>query len=241
MSFALVGIGLYVRRNLHESPVFVAAIESAPPVRLPLAAVFRYAFGPMVIISLCMLTQSNMLQIFTVFGLVYGIEHAGAARVDMLNGMLIGNLVGCCLMAVYGHLSDRIGRRPLVIASMALSVIYADLVFFPALSSGNGWVVMFGVAGASAFIQPMIFGVSASYLAELIPDPRLRFTGVGFGASLGSLVSGFFPAIAQLLYQWTGTLYGPIGYYGLVAGISIFAVWKGRETRSVSLLNGRAE
>ncbi|HLY55638.1 MAG TPA: hypothetical protein VKS60_08780, partial [Stellaceae bacterium] len=86
-----------------------------------------------------------------------------------------------------------------------------------------------------AVIQPMIFAVSASYFAELIRDARLRFTGIGVGGSLGSVIGGAFPAIASALYAASGTIWAPLAYYAFISVVSIAAVLATSETRDVTL------
>jgi MFS family permease len=231
----LVLVGIYVRRHVAESPVFLAAMTERPPARVPLAALLRREGGTTLVICLCTITQSSMLALFSIFALVYGIGALHASRADLLDGILIGNAVGCFAMPVYGRLSDRIGRRPLIIASLTIAPVFAALVYYPLLSSGDHMLVRLVTAIPPALIQPMIFAITASYFSELIRDSRLRFTGIGFGGSVGSVIGGAFPAIAGSLLSATGTIWGPLSFYAVLSVVSITTVLAARETRDVVL------
>lgn len=234
-SAVLVLVGLYVRSRVEESPVFRAAQATRQLEAMPLLGVLRRALRETLTIGLCSITQSNMINVFTVFGLVYGIGTLGAARADMLDGILVGNVVGVLSNPFYGALSDRLGRRPLILAAMLSAGLYLAFGFIPLLATRDSLLVTVGTAIPGALIQPMIFAVGASYFAELIPDARLRFTGVGLGGSIGGVIGGFFPAIANTLLLWAPGGSGPIAYYEAVTAVSILAVLGARETRHLRL------
>ncbi len=235
LSAVLVLLGFYIRRKVAESPILLAAMAAHAPERIPLVALLRRAGGPTLTVFLCNITQSGMVNLFSVFGLVYGVGHLGVSRSDMLTGILLGNVVGVVANPLYGRLSDRIGRRSIIIAAMVVAVLYAAFVFFPVLALGDPWMVVLVTAIPPALIQPMIFGTGASFFTELIPDARLRFTGVGLGSSGGSLVGGFLPAIADQLLSATGSIWGPVTYYATLSAVSIGAVLLARETRQLDL------
>ncbi|HLY56610.1 MAG TPA: MFS transporter, partial [Stellaceae bacterium] len=153
-SAVLVLLGLYVRRHVAESPVFTAAMSARAPEPVPVAALLRRELRPTVVICLVQITQSSMLAIFTVFALVYGIGQGHVARADLLDGILIGNALGAVAMPAFGQLSDRLGRRPLIIFSLTLAVIYAALVLFPLLGTARAMVVTLVMAIPPAVIQP---------------------------------------------------------------------------------------
>ena len=81
----------------------------------------------------------------------------------------------------------------------------------------------------------MVFAVEGSWYPELFSDPRIRFSGVGFGRQIGSMMGGFFPLIGTQLYLSTGSTWGPAGYYLFTSVLSILAVMWGRETNKESL------
>ena len=231
LSFVLVLVGIYVRLKIAESPVFSAAVSARAPEKFPLITMLKREPKPALIVFLTTITESGMLQIFTVFALAFSIQTLGIDRAILLNGIFLGNIAGIVMNPFFGWLSDYTGRRPLIAGSLVLAMLYVSFVFFPLLQTKDPTLVTLAIAIPPAFIQTMIFAVEGSWYAELFRDSRVRFSGVGFARQMGSLVGGFFPLIAFSLYASTGSVWGPAGYYLFTSVISLAAVFAGRETR----------
>jgi MFS family permease len=160
----------------------------------------------------------------------------GAAQLDlstsvMLNGILYGNIVGIAANPLFGRMSDHVGRRPIIVASIVIGALYAAFVFFPLLETHNTAIVTLAIAIPPAVIQTLIFSVEGSFYAEQFRSARLRFSGLGFSRQLGGVVGGLFPLIATALVAGTDTIWSVIGYYVLLSVISLGAVVAARETR----------
>jgi MFS family permease len=235
LSFVLVLVGLYVRMRIAESPIFSAAMAAKAPERFPLVTMLKQEPKPALIVFLCTITESSMLQIFTVFALSFSIGTLHIDRAILLNGIFLGNIAGIVMNPFFGWLSDYTGRRPLIAGSLILAMLYVSLAFFPLLQSKDPTLVTLAIAIPPAVIQTMIFAVEGSWYAELFRDSRVRFSGVGFARQMGSLVGGFFPLIATALYAATDSVWGPAGYYLFCSLISLAAVAAGRETSNESL------
>jgi MFS family permease len=231
LSFVLVLVGIYVRTKIAESPIFSAAVSARAPEKFPLITMLKQEPKPALIVFLTTITESGMLQIFTVFALAFSIQTLGIDRAILLNGIFLGNIAGIVMNPFFGWLSDYTGRRPLIAGSLILAMLYVSFVFFPLLQTKDPTLVTLAIAIPPAFIQTMIFAVEGSWYAELFRDSRVRFSGVGFARQMGSLVGGFFPLIAFSLYASTGSVWGPAGYYLFTSVISLAAVYAGRETR----------
>jgi MFS family permease len=231
LSFVLVLVGIYVRMKIAESPIFSAAVSARAPEEFPLITMLKQEPKPALIVFLTTITESGMLQIFTVFALAFSIQTLGIDRAILLNGIFLGNIAGIVMNPFFGWLSDYTGRRPLIAGSLILAMLYVSFVFFPLLQTKDPTLVTLAIAIPPAFIQTMIFAVEGSWYAELFRDSRVRFSGVGFARQMGSLVGGFFPLIAFSLYASTGSVWGPAGYYLFTSVISLAAVYAGRETR----------
>jgi MFS transporter, MHS family, shikimate and dehydroshikimate transport protein len=235
LSFVLVLVGVYVRMKIAESPIFAQAVSTKAPERFPLVTMLKKEPKPALIVFLTTITESSMLQVFTVFALAFSIQTLGIDRAILLNGIFLGNIAGIVMNPFFGWLSDHTGRRPLIAGSLILAMIYVAFIFFPLLQTKDPTLVTLAIAIPPAFIQTMIFAVEGSWYAELFRDSRVRFSGVGFARQMGSLVGGLFPLIATSLYVATGSVWGPAGYYLLISCISLGAVYAGRETRRESL------
>ena len=235
LSFVLVLVGVYVRMKIAESPIFSQAVAAREAERFPLVTMLKTEPKPALIVFLCTITESGMLQIFTVFALAFSLGTLHIDRTILLNGIFLGNIAGIVMNPFFGWLSDYTGRRPLIAGSLIIAMIYVSFFFFPLLQTKDPTLVMLAIAIPPAVIQTMIFAVEGSWYAELFRDSRVRFSGVGFARQMGSMVGGFFPLIATSLYAYTGSVWGPAGYYLFTSVISLAAVYAGRETRHEQL------
>jgi MHS family shikimate/dehydroshikimate transporter-like MFS transporter len=231
-SAVLVLVGVYVRIKVSESPLFRRALATTEQrERLPLITALRREPKACVTTFLCTITETSMLQMFTVYALVYGVQTLHIDRAVLLNGVLIGNLFGIVANPLFGRISDFVGRRPMIAASLLIGAGYVAFVYFPLLRSQNTVLITLAIAIPPAVIQTLIFAVEGSFYAELFRSARQRFSGLGFSRQLGGVLGGLFPIFATSLFVTTGTIWSVIGYYVAVSAISLGAVLAARETR----------
>ncbi|WP_027944870.1 MFS transporter [Amycolatopsis taiwanensis] len=233
-SAVLVLVGVYVRAKIEESPVFKAATRHAPR-RVPLAAALRQEPRACITVFLCTIAETSMLQLFTVYILVYGKQALGIDTAVMLQGVLIGNIVGIFANPLFGRLSDFVGRRVMLGSSLVVGVLYVPFVFFPLLRTHNEALIILAIAIPPAIIQTPLFSTEGSFYAELFRDAGRRFSGLGVSRQLGGVVGGFFPLIATSLLAASGSIWLVIGYYIVISAISFTAVLSARETNRETL------
>jgi MHS family shikimate/dehydroshikimate transporter-like MFS transporter len=229
LSAVLVVVGVYVRTRIDESPVFTKAVREAPP-KAPLLVALREEPKACLTVFLCVITETSMLQLFTVYALVYGGGELGIPTSVMLNGVLIGNIVGIAMNPLFGRLSDFVGRRVLIAASLVIGALYTAFAFFPMLASGNTALIVLALAIPPAFIQTMIFATEASFFAELFRGAARRFSGLAVSRQVGGIAGGLFPLIAAAAYAAAGSVWAVVGYYAAISAISLAAVLAARET-----------
>jgi MHS family shikimate/dehydroshikimate transporter-like MFS transporter len=229
LSAVLVLVGVYVRARVAESPLFLAAVQAAPR-RLPLAVALREEPRACVTVFLATITETSMLQLFTVYALVYGHQALHIDNGLLLRGILLGNIVGIVANPLFGRLSDFVGRKAMLVTSMLLGVGYVAFAFFPMLASGSAAVVTLAMAIPPALIQTLFFATEGSFYAELFRDASRRFSGLGLSRQLGGMLGGFLPLIAASLVAVFGTIWAVIGYYIAISAISLTAVLSARET-----------
>jgi MFS family permease len=231
LSAVLVIVGIYIRMRIDESPVFKQALAAGRPEKAPLLAALKGEPKPCLTVFLTTMTETSMLQLFTVYILTYGAAELDLSSSVMLNGILYGNIVGIAANPLFGRLSDYVGRRPMIIGSIIIGALYAAFVFFPLLETHNAAIVTLAIAIPPAIIQTLIFSVEGSFYAEQFRSARMRFSGLGFSRQLGGVVGGLFPLIATALVAETDSIWSVIGYYVLLSAISLGAVVAARETR----------
>lgn len=231
-SAVIFGIGLYVRLKVAESPIFQAAIAGDRAERVPLIAVLKRRKIPTLQVLFCAMAESSTFYFTAVFGLAYGLQTLGISNSLLLAGVVIGNTIGILTNPLFGSLSDRVGRRPLIGAAYLLSALYVLLLFFPMLASTNAVVVVLAMAIPGAILQPMSLAVTGSFYPELFDDPRLRLSGVSLGRQFGTILGGgLMPMIsASLLALSGGDLTWVIAYFVLICALALAAVISAKET-----------
>ncbi len=225
-------VGLYVRLKVAESPAFEAAIQREQPERVPLVAVLKRRKIPTLQVLFCAMAESSTFYFTAVFGLSYGLQSLGLDNSLLLGGIVIGNVIGIMTNPLFGGLSDRIGRRPLIGGAYVLSALYVMLLFFPMLASAQPVLVVLAMAIPGAVLQPMSLAVTGSFYAELFDDPRLRLSGVSLGRQFGTILGGgMMPMIAASLLALSGGALGwVIGYFVAICAVALGAVLSARET-----------
>ncbi len=233
LSVLVLALAFWVRTRLDETPAFEEQVAEDQPRKLPSREVLRYQRSD-VLRVLLMSIFSVMQTIFTVFGLSYAVQHGGIERTSILavNAVAIG--LSMVAMPLCGRLSDRIGRRPLMLTAMIGSTVSLYL-YFLALGTGNIWLVF-----AASFLFMTVFysgfnGIWPSFFAELFATP-VRYTGMAMGNQLGLLVAGFGPMIGGLLLTEGEFGWVPVAVFGSVCALlAAIAAFSARETAHTNI------
>jgi MFS transporter, MHS family, shikimate and dehydroshikimate transport protein len=232
LSTLLIGIGMFVRVRLLETPSFTREIARQGPPRAPLLEVFRLHPREVVVGMGMRFAQNVLFYIFTVFVLSYGEKTLGYSKATMLAGVATGATVGLISIPLFAALSDRWGRRPVYLLGAVLSLLYA-FPFFWLLGQGPGFVALAIVLGLNVG-QDMMYGPQAAYFAELF-STRVRYSGASLIYQLTSVFSGgLAPFIATLLLA----RYGADAVATYMAGscaLTVVATLAAPETHRVDL------
>ena len=165
-----------------------------------------------------------MQTIFTVFGLAYATSTAGFDRASILtvNAVAIG--LSMFAMPLAAKLSDRIGRRPLLLTA-AIGCSVTIFLYFLALSSGSILLVFLAAFLNMTVLYSGFNGIWPSFFAEQFAAP-VRYTGMAMGNQLGLVLAGFAPMIAGLLLAPGVTGWVPVAVFAtvcmLIAAVSVF-------------------
>jgi MFS family permease len=232
-SILIVGIGLYIRLKVDESPAFVKRTKEAGVARIPLLEVLRKAPKPALIVFLCALTESSIAFLQGIYGLQYGVATLHISRTVLLQGGLIGGVLSLFIGPFMGWFSDKIGRRPLMLAGFIIAALNIAFVFFNLLETRETWIVMAAMAFSPAILTPLTLCVEGSFYAELFEDARLRYSGNTLGRQFGTAFGGgLMPVIATtLVATMGGSLWGVKAYFCFLAVLAIGAVLVAPETK----------
>lgn len=221
-SVALAAIGLYIRRELDETPVF-KAIElkrsnaDFNPVSLrgnSRALAVSLAFSALFGVSLYYL-------------LVYASNHlsqtVGLSRVNALWPCAVALTISVAANPVVGHLSDKIGRRPLVLASAAGLSLFGYPLFLM-LNTANILLILLALVVLGVLVA-MAAVMNVVLLVEVFPA-SVRSSGAAIGHNLAlALLAGPSPLIGAGLVYMTGDVNAPGWYLALISIVCFFVLW----------------
>ncbi|SDO27168.1 MFS transporter, MHS family, shikimate and dehydroshikimate transport protein [Methylobacterium phyllostachyos] len=229
-SAPLVGVGLFIRLRLHETPAFRRIKARAVTARLPALEILTEHPGMFLKAVGLKVSEIAYVSIVTVFSISYVTGQLGLSRGVILNGILVAALIELFTIPAFGWLSDRYGRRPLFIAACLFSIAFA-FPMFRLLDTRDPTIITLTVAVALSFGQGIMFGTGAAWMSELF-DARLRYSGASLGFQVGAALSGgFTPLIAAALLAWSGGATWPISAYLIaLACVTLAATFAAPET-----------
>ncbi len=227
-SSLLVIVGLYVRMNLAETPVFAKAVH----VKLPFLKLFTHHAKPLLLGAFLMVVCYALFYITTVFSLSYGTSRLGYTRMQFLTMLCIAVLFMAAATPLAAMASDRYGRRPVLIAAGSAALL-SGFMLSPMLESGST-ISITAFLCIELFLMGATFAPMGALLPELFPT-AVRYTGAGAAYNLGGIMgASLAPYLAQQLVlrgglPWVG------GYISVAAAISLTAAFLIRETRGRGL------
>lgn len=229
LSVVLVGVGLYIRLRLMESPAFQEVDETDTEAQMPIVEVFR-TYPRNILIAMGARVGDNMLfYIFSVFVLTYVTEELGLPESTALIGVMIGASIEFFLIPFFGALSDRIGRRPVYMGGAVFCMLFA-FPYFWLLDTGTPALIWLAISVSLFIGHAAMYAPQASFLSELF-GTRVRYSGASIGYQLAPIVGGgIAPFIAVALLAATGS-YWPIAVYMIgMAAITVVSVYLATET-----------
>lgn len=235
LSALLVVFSIYLRLKLSESPVFEQMRQAGNVSRAPV----RESFGT---------RQGLGYALYALFGATAGLGcvwYTGqfyalyflqsVLKVDFLTAnvcVAVALALGTPLIVVSGALSDRIGRRPLIVTGLLLAAaLYVPIYMgIASATAAHNYVVVTALILAQLIFVALVYGPNAAFLVELFPA-RLRYTSLSLPYHIGTgIFGGFVPLISLSLVSYTGNIYAgliyPIAIALMTAAVNVLCLPK---------------
>jgi MHS family shikimate/dehydroshikimate transporter-like MFS transporter len=227
-SFVLVGVGLYIRLSIMESPAFQQVKETKAEASIPLVETVRRHPKALLTSMGARIGENALFYIFTVFILEYGTEELGLERGQILPAVVIAAAIGLFTTPFYGALSDRLGRRPVYLFGAGLSLVFSFVYFGMVDTKSIPLIILATVIGLNVGHDAM-YGPQAAFFAESF-STRTRFTGASIGYQLAAVFGGgIAPLVAVALLAAYGSFAVAV-YMAAMCLITIVAVYAATET-----------
>ena len=237
LSAVVIVAGYVIRRRVSETPAFLAEAAQREVPKAPIVQVVRESGGT--VVKAILMGMANVVGVTAaVFGAAYATQPAygiGMSPSTYLWMPVLANVVAVILIPYFGRISDRIGRRPLmIVGSLGSGVL--SFAYLAAISQKNVVltvvlaVIMWGV------LYQMWNAVFASFFQELFPT-RTRVTGFAISQNLGLLIVAFLPTLFTAIAP-PGSANVPLLIGGLTCGLAVvsaIAAWTTKETSKLRL------
>jgi MFS family permease len=237
LSVFAVAAGYIIRRRVAETPLFAEQHAGGTIARAPVIQAFTESGGDMLRVA-CMALMNVIPVVTTIFGAAYAVQPGygiGMKEEVYLWIPVLGNCVAVLVIPFAGHLSDRVGRRPPLVAG-ALASGALSFVYLYAISVRHVplaiviSLVMWGV------VYQGYNAVFPSFYPELFPS-RVRVTAMAIAQNFGTMLTALLPALfAAVAPPGSSRIPETIGAITFaVTVVASLAAWSARETYRVRL------
>lgn len=221
ISIILVGVGLWIRLGILETPVFQQLLANNKIERAPILEVIKKQPKEIILSALSRMAEQAPFYIFTAFIFAYAVGTLHMSRDFILTAVLVASCVSFITIPLSGHISDRIGRRKMYLIGTAATGVFGFL-YFGMVDTAIPSAVFIAIV-LSLIPHDMMYGPQAALIAEAF-TPRLRYSGASLGYQLASIVAGGpAPLIATALFAAFHSGFAISIYIAACAIVSVLA------------------
>lgn len=221
LSIVMVGVGLYIRLGILETPAFRRILAEQRVERAPVIEVIKRQPKQVVLSMFARTAEQAPAYIYLAFVFVYGTKVLHQERDFLLIALITAGVISLFNIPIAGALSDRFGRKRIYLIGTVLTGIFGFVYFAMLDTMVPGWIFL---AIVLSFVpHDLMYGPQAALIAEGF-TPRLRYSGCSIGYQLASVTAGGpAPLIATALFAAYGTGYAIAAYIALCAVVSLIA------------------
>jgi metabolite-proton symporter len=221
LSIILIGIGLWIRLSILETPIFARLVAERRIERTPILEVIKRQPKEIVLSALARMGEQAPFYIFTAFVFAYGVGTLKVSRDFLLVAVLAASILSFVSIPLCGHLSDQIGRRKMYMLGAVTTGVFG-FIYFGLLNTGSHALIFLAIF-LSLIPHDMMYGPQAALIAESFTG-RLRYSGASLGYQLASVIAGGpAPLIAAWLFAVYHSAYAIAGYILVCAILSLIA------------------
>jgi MHS family shikimate/dehydroshikimate transporter-like MFS transporter len=241
VSIVLVGVGLFIRMRIMESPAFQEVKDSGTEAPKPIVDVIKTQPREVLVAMGMRIAENGIFYVYTVFVLAYGEETLKLGKSTMLTGVALAAAVGLMTIPLWGRLSDRFGRKPMYMAGAVFSLLFC-FPFFALVDTKEPVLIWLAIVLGVNVGHDLMYGPQAAYYSELF-GTRVRYSGASLGYQLASVLSGgFAPLIAAaLLAANDGSPTLVAAYMAVMGVITVVATAMAPETYRSEIREARPE
>lgn len=242
LSSILVIVGLVVRVQMEETPIFRMAQEQKKVVKSPLTEVFKKSWKEVIQATFLVAVTYTLFYTLATWSLAWGtktVEQGGGNLGFSNREYLLMLMIAVCVFAAFIIIScvnaDKFGRKRVIVISSCCLVAFALLFPFlldPSVVGQRNFAANLLFLCIGFALMGTAFGPIGAFLPELF-DANVRYSGSGIGYNLAAIVgAAFVPTIATWLSHHWGV--HSVGLYlGVMALCCLIAVLSCKETKNV--------
>jgi MFS transporter, MHS family, metabolite:H+ symporter len=242
-SVVLIGVSVWIRLRLRESPTFTTLKAQHEIIRSPMASAIRTAKRPILAATLMRLAEQGGSTIYNTIVIAFlggfvatrtGVPAGGLAAIGT-TGALIASLASIVTTPLFGALSDRVGRLTVYRGGAIFMLLWA----FPSwwmVNTGDPFWIATAMVGGLAFGANSMLGAQCAHFSELFGN-HYRYSAVALARELGAVLSGgIAPLLGIYLTGLAGGGYWVMGAYtAVLAGLTLIGTLLSTETRGRDL------
>ncbi|MGW6218244.1 MFS transporter [Streptomyces olivaceus] len=209
LSAVLIGVGLFIRFRLTETPTFQAAqdemeeksAQEKAEEKLPVTELFRRFRRPLLLAMGMRLGEAVFGYIILTIGLTFAENYTDIPRTHVLVASSVAAAAAIFTYYWFGQLSDRIGRRAVFVIGSVVGIVVTFPFFW--ILDADALVLTYVIyTVAYAIGVGAVYGVEPAFFAELF-STKVRYTGLSLSAQIPSVLIGLWPLASTALLAAT--------------------------------------
>ena len=236
LSSVLVIAGIIIRMKVSESPEFEETKAKGELLKNPLLTVVKNDWRNILRVIGMRLAESGGFYVIVTYLLSYITTNKLADKAVGLTGLVVASALGVAATILFGHLTDKIGRRKVYLFGSAGIVIFGVPLFL-LVNTGLPFLIVLVYIIGLPILHDMLAGAQGAWFSELF-NANTRTSGASIGYQFSAAISGFIPLIAAATaaaWGWSGVsiVYMACGALGLIAALATRETWGVREKADV--------